>query len=406
MEISPTLNRVLGFAFILSLLVSSSAFAGDPLITRHFSGIWDQPEQESQGLILQIGEQGDDEKIGIAYWFTFGDDFQTAWYLGVGPVTGNRINMTLYLASDVGFMAKDLEGDANVEPVGTLDLVFRNCNHGVAAYDTGTDVIGAGRFPIKRINKIYRTRCSGGISDDTRPDHAPLKLEVDLYPPTDSGSGEGEAKFWERPDRSDFKIEAEDIPDGSYTLEVCLEPRGEMLVAGGEGEIVFRSPATDSTLLLDFDPRDCAIELLDSGGAVVLSSGDYVLGEERPERGEHEHEHDGEDNEVEAELSNTGVIDGAKGEAELEWDSQKRVFSVKIKNVPEGFYGLDVGGVNRGEIEAVEHDGRVGGRLKFSDPQRMDMLELDFDPRGQLVEIRQLAVDGAPIILEVLFPDE
>jgi hypothetical protein len=405
MKSSFVLNSILGFTLVFSLFVSSSICADSLLITRHFSGIWDQPRQESQGIILQIGEQDGDKKIGIAYWFTYGDDLQSSWYLGVGPVTDNKIHMALYQASDIGFMAENLPGNANVEQIGTLDLVFKNCNHGIATYDTPQDVIGAGDFPIKRISSIYRTRCSGGISDDTRPEHAPLQLEVKLFPPTDSGSGEGKAKFWERPDRSDFKVEAEDIPDGNYTLEVCLEPRGEMLVSAGEGEIVFRSPATDSTLLLDFNPRDCAIELINAGGEVVLSSGDYVLGQERTKREGHEHNNEG--HEVEVEFNNIGIIEGAKGAAELELEHGDRAFSVKIKDVPAGFYGVDVSGSSRGEIEVVEQqNGKLVGKIKFSDPQKDDTLELNFDPRGQLIEIRQLAVDGAPVILEVLFPDE
>ena len=62
-------------------------------------------------------------------------------------------------------------GDANVEAVGTLTLEFHNCNQGRAIFDTPEEVLGAGEFRIKRLTSIYRSRCSGGISDDT-PAHA------------------------------------------------------------------------------------------------------------------------------------------------------------------------------------------------------------------------------------------
>jgi len=39
----------------LLLLSISSAFASNLLITGHFSGSQDQPDQESQGIVLQIG---------------------------------------------------------------------------------------------------------------------------------------------------------------------------------------------------------------------------------------------------------------------------------------------------------------------------------------------------------------
>lgn len=280
MLFSPALKRAVTLSVVFSLFISASAFADNLLITRHFSGIWDQPEQESQGIILQIGEQDGDQKVGIAYWFTYGEDLQSTWFLAVGPINGNEINMTLYSAFDVAFMGENLVGDANVVEIGTLDLVFKNCNHGVATYATEEDMIGSGEFPIKRISSIYRTRCSGGISDDTPSGGKPFEMDVRLTSAREDITGKGKAKFWEREDRSDFKVEAEDIPDGTYSLEVCEVAQAEMLVVDGVGELEFRSPEGDDKLLLSFDPRDCKIELLDIDGA-ALTSGEDVLEEKK-----------------------------------------------------------------------------------------------------------------------------
>jgi hypothetical protein len=389
---------IYGLLITCCLSFTSSVLAGDPLITRHFSGVWDQPEQESQGILLQIGEQDGDEKVGIAYWFTYGEDLQTTWFFAVGPVTGNEINMKLYTAFNIAFMEEGVEGDANVEEVGTLDLVFRNCNHGTATFVSPEDVIGSGEFPIKRISSIYRTRCSGGISDDTPSDRKPEQLEVRLHPATEDGAGEGKAKFWERPDRTDFKVEAEGITDGSYSLKVCEDVVGDLLVSAGEGELAFRSPAQDGILEMTFDPRDCKIDLL-SGDSVILTSGDAVLSEK--ENGKKDKE-DKEGIEIEIDLDNTGIIDGAKGEAEYEIYADEREFSIKIKDVPAGSYTARVGGDDVGGIEVVEDDGEFEGKIKFKDPVREDGLALDFDPRGQQIEI--LNAD-AVVILNALFPD-
>ena len=289
MNSSNVMKGLFGFSIIFALFISTSAFAGNPLITSSFSGIWDQPEQESQGIILQIGEQLDEEgiekKVGIAYWFTYGADLQTSWYLGVGDVTGNKISMVLYTASDIGFMAANLEGDEFVVPVGSLDLDFRNCNHGIAAFEftEAEEVIDSGEFPIKRISSIYRQRCSGGISDDTPRHGKPVMMDVDMLPPDDGAGGKGKAKFWERVERVDFKVEVEDVvPDGVYTLRVCGDTDAveqfEMPVALGVGELEFRSPESDDKLNLNFDPRNCKIELL-SGEVVVLTTGAEVLSE-------------------------------------------------------------------------------------------------------------------------------
>ncbi len=73
MKYSTTPKGVVWLFLTFFLFISTAAFAGNPLITASFSGIWDQPEQESQGLIIQIGESNG-EKVGIAYWFTYGED--------------------------------------------------------------------------------------------------------------------------------------------------------------------------------------------------------------------------------------------------------------------------------------------------------------------------------------------
>jgi hypothetical protein len=384
----------------MSLLFSAAAFADDLLITRHFSGAWDQPEQESQGFILHIAERPGDTKLGIVYWFTYGEDLQTSWYVARGPVNGDEINMRLFTAFDIAFMEDNVEGNANVVEIGTLDIEFRNCNHGTAYYETPEEIIGSGEFPIKRITGIFRTNCSGGISDDTPADAKPLQLEVMLYPPEEGGSGEGKAKFWERTDRSDFKVEAEGLEDGLYTLQVCAADVGELEAIGGEGELAFRSPESEDKLLLTFNPRDCLIELLGPGG-VVLTSGDAVLGEKV--KGPKDEDDDEEEGiEIEADLVSTGVIEGAKGEAEMEIWAEETEFSVKIKDVPAGFYALLVDGAQVGEIEVVEDDGKLRGEIKFTDPVKEDTLELSFDPRGLPVQVLQADLQ---VVLEVTFPN-
>ena len=382
------------------MLFSAAAYADDLLITRHFSGAWDQPEQESQGFILHIAERPDDTKLGIVYWFTYGEDLQTSWYVARGPVNGDEINMRLFTAFDIAFMEDNVEGNANVVEIGTLDVVFQNCNHGTAYYETPEDVLGSGEFPIKRITGIYRTNCSGGISDDTPAGAKPLQLEVMLYPPEEGGAGEGKAKFWERADRSDFKVSAEGLADGLYTLQVCGADVGELEVIGGEGELAFRSPESEGVLLLTFEPPDCLIELVDATG-VVLTSGTAVLAEKvkGPKGGKDEKD---EGVEIEVDLVSTGVIEGAKGEAEMEIWAEETEFSVTIKDVPAGFYALQVDGAQVGEIEVVEKNKKSEGKIKFTYPFKEGTLELTFDPRGLPVQVLQADLQ---VILEVKFPN-
>ncbi|MBT8062023.1 MAG: hypothetical protein KJO85_05020, partial [Gammaproteobacteria bacterium] len=175
------LKPVLAGLVISGLLISAFAQADHLMISRYFSGAWQQPDHESQGIMLHIAEVAEGGKVGVAHWFTFGNDFDTAWFIANGPVVGHEIHMTLFTASGVGFLEADIPGDPMVSEVGTLVLSFQNCNQGTATFDTPEEVIGAGTIRIKRLTSLFRSRCSGGITDDTPSDKRPEKLDVRLF---------------------------------------------------------------------------------------------------------------------------------------------------------------------------------------------------------------------------------
>ena len=62
--------RVLFTLFMLSwaIAVTIPSSAAELVVTRYFSGLWDQPKQESQGIMLQIIDQEEDgKKTGNSY---------------------------------------------------------------------------------------------------------------------------------------------------------------------------------------------------------------------------------------------------------------------------------------------------------------------------------------------------
>ena len=391
-------------AFLLACCTLSAwapAFAGDLVVTRYFSGLWDQTNQENQGIVLQIVDTDPEVKKAVGYWFTYGDDLESAWFIGIGEVEGSLVVLDLYSVSGIAFMEDDHPEIDNVESVGSLILAFKNCNHGTATWELAE--VGGGEFDIHKLAGLYNSRCSGGISDDTPSNAKPLQLEVALEPARDGIDGKGKAKFWERVDRSDFHVSAEDIPDGEYAIQVCADSVGVLTVAGGEGQTEFRSPEADGKELLTFDPRDCPIELRDGAGA-VLTSGDHVLapkGNNGNGNGGGQGNGNGVD-EVSVALEATGLIEGAEGVAEYRDKNNSTEFEVEIEDVPAGTYVLDVDGIERGSFEVAADDDSPKGRLRFSDPQKGDRLLLDFDPLGKLVEVR----NGDGVVLEVFFPEE
>ena len=82
-------------------------------------------------------------------------------------------------------------------------------------------------------------------------------------------------------------------------------------------------------------------------------------------------------------LVSTGVDADAHGFASYESTSDEQEFEVEVEDLPDGSYELRVGGISRATIQVDDEEGEV----KFNKPARAGRLLLDFDPRGQLIEV-------------------
>lgn len=393
------MGSAIRYLLIGILMISSAAFAQDVIVTRNFTGLWNQTEQESQGLNLQIIDQDSGQKTAVVYWYTYASDLASAWFLGVGPVNGNRIELTLFEGSGIDFMETNAPGDDRVLEVGTMEIEFSSCTDATVEFSTTVDGVGSGSFPVDKLTDLFNTSCSGGISDDTPSDVTLTEQRIGLSPARDGITGSGHADFEERADRTEFSVEAEDIADGSYRIIVGGVDRGELLVNLGVGETEFRSPVEAGKVLLTFDPRDQLIEVHDGSGA-VLTSGDGVIDGGGNDNGGGV-EIDFGTTEIDVELSNTGVYSLASGDARLEPRADRTDFSVEIEDVPVGSYALRIGGNVVGTIKVVQlQDGSVEGELEFRNPVEPGKILLDFDPRGQQIDV----LEDSTVILETLFP--
>jgi hypothetical protein len=384
---------------LFTLVWAIGAQASDFTVTRYFSGLWEQSHHESQGIVLQIVDQEDEEgnPVAVAYWFTYGDDLETAWYLALGVVEGNQVLMDLYSSSGVGFM----EAESPVEPVaieGTLDLTFHNCNKGTASFVI-IPIEGEpmeGEFDIRRLAALYNSRCSGGLSDNTPSDAKPLMLDVELLPPEDGAAGKGKARFWQRADRMDLLVTAEDLTDGDYDIQYCDTVYGTLSVMEGEGAAHFRSPQAEGKTLLVKDPRGCIFNIK-QGEATYLTSGENVLAEKQKgpkDKG------DKESVKVEIDLDNISSFEDAEGSIEYQEEADEREFEVEIKGLPAASYTLWVAGVEEATLVVTENGEKV--KMKFSDPQKEDRELLDFVPWDAIIEIRD---EGNLPVLETVFPE-
>lgn len=107
-------------------------------------------------------------------------------------------------------------------------------------------------------------------------------------------------------------------------------------------------------------------------------------------------------------MTSTGLYAGAQGTLKFKLRSAEAELEVDTRFLPVGAYGLFVGGEEKGSF-AVDHaspngNGVTKGTIRFRAPAGEDELLLDFDPRGQLIEVvdangataLSLTLDGIP----------
>jgi len=330
-------------------------------------------------------------------------------------------------------MQDALPGNDSVQSIGTMTIVFDSCESGVVTYETNHAGVGSGSFNIERLLEVMNTHCSGGISDDMHADAMFGEQRIELMPAREGITGNGHAVYDDYPAHMEFEVEVDGLPDGDYHLYVGMQDRGDFTVQSGHGGMQFASPGETGKMLMTFDPRGKQIDVHDNQGLVLSSFGGMFDEDDHGHHGDGDGQHgngdgdhnfdcemghrpghgmgsglddcvnDGEFVEIRIDLENTGVLAQASGEAEWEMNTNRVEFSVEIEDVPVGSYPMKVGGNEVGIIEAFEmHDGDVYGRIKFRDPESYGREHLDFEPRGQKIEVLQ----GSTIILEVEFPAE
>jgi len=213
-----------------------------------------------------------------------------------------------------------------------------------------------------------------------------------------------------------FSVELEDVPAGNYEFLADGVSQGfiNVMTKGSEtaGEIEFSSHMDETNELpLNFNPTNAIFTVQQSNvvffqGALVLANGSSVKSSSKSGSGGGDNSGSGSGNnggntgatnqvpvEIRENLVATGLVPGAQGDARFEIDDQDREqFRVEIEDVPAGSYQVFVAGVQIGSINAGNNSNEVSGELEFSTHQDGSNQPLNFDPRGQLLEVA--GIDG------------
>ncbi len=275
MSFQPTTSRLA--VALAAALCLSPAYATN--ITREFSSSWYDPSRSGHGFILEVIDSTQGKSL-MAYWFTYDQQGRQIWMFGSGPVNGDSAQVTAYQASGGSFDNQFNPAAVQVAPWGTLTFRFESCDSGNVSFSPNDRALGAGSIPLRRLTRLYNTAssCSGGINDDRAPTAV---ADAQTRFMTNTGvapAASGKVRFEQRADRTDFKVEGEDLPLGDYLVRVNRIVRGTLAVtqrvAGTGGELEFRSPVEPGKLLLDFDPRVGLIELVRNGSTYLSAQFD------------------------------------------------------------------------------------------------------------------------------------
>jgi hypothetical protein len=361
-------------------------------ITRAFSGLWHDSSGANRGFSAEVVSTSSGKELR-AYWTTTDASGRPMWVIGKGPIVGNRA----VLSAVVGASATPSGAS---QAWGRLTVAFTDCLHGTVQFAPNDPHQAHGTTTIARLADDSAQGCTGGISDDRATASNDIRI-VQFFTNTGAAPGaSGKARFEDRGDRTDFKVEAEDLPIGTYSLQVAGAERATLNVAtsanGTEGEVEFQSPAEAGKILLDFDPRGQQIDIA-QGGAVFLTT-KLATGPGGGSSGGSVDHGDLTRYELHVETAH----DGPEMKAELEDRTSRTDFSVEIEDFAAGSYTLNVGGTDRGTIDVVAVENGTEGEIEFRDPPEPGHLTLYFDPRGQTVSILQ---NGA-VLLSGTFPTQ
>ena len=371
----------------LAIAVAALAPSAHALtITRGFSGLWLDAATSARAFSAEVVQTSSGKQLH-AFWFTKDAAGRPQWVRAKGAVQGDRAVL-------------DATAAGSSTPWGKLTVTFNDCSKGTVAIAPIDARLPRGQATIVRAAPSSDGSCTGGISDDRTVSSNGGRIVEFLENTGVVRVASGKARFEERSNRTDFKVEAEDLPIGDYALRVGGVERAVLevrtAVTGTEGEVEFRSPVEPGKTLLDFDPREAVVEIA-QGDTVFLRTkfGSGVGADDDPGTvpgGSVDFY------EMRVETSN----DGPELHARLEDRPGRADFSVELEDVSAGSYVLDVGGVERGTIEVVAVARGTEGEIEFRDPPEPGHFLLDFDPRGEVVQVRR----GGAVVLSGVFPTE
>ncbi len=133
--------------------ISSDAQAAPFTVEPGTSAAWYDTATSGQGFVIEILP---DNRV-VMYWFTYDENGDQAWYIGVGFVRGNRLIFSELIQPTGGKFGPDFDPDSVVRNVvGSASFLYEDCDNGTMVYQIGNR---KGRLNLSRLSRVNGPRC-------------------------------------------------------------------------------------------------------------------------------------------------------------------------------------------------------------------------------------------------------
>jgi len=235
-----------------------------PQVDHRYSGAWFDPAHEGEGFIVEVLEND----RALVYWFTYHADGRQRWMLGVGAVSGNRIEVGEVMDSSGGRFGSDFDpADVSLQTAGSLSISFQGCAEALVNYSI--DNTGGSQM-LTRLTHVYGHRCGVGDSPPASD------LSGSWYDPAHDGEGfvveqvgaDRAAVYWftyNAQGEQTWLFNTGIIEDNGIVFPELLQPVGGQFGRSFDPATVRLDPWGSLELRLDCDGGQAAYEPLAGG---------------------------------------------------------------------------------------------------------------------------------------------
>lgn len=158
-HVTPAAASWMPLAGLACLLVANACPVVAAAIEPMHSANWFNPERSGEGWSLEIL----DEHSAVGYWFTYDEEGEQRWLIGVGEIEGDRIEFPEMLVTSGGRFGPDFDpGEVVLEVAGSVSMTFSNCNNGQFEYSVFEQEMD---IELARLSRTLTLDCEGANED-------------------------------------------------------------------------------------------------------------------------------------------------------------------------------------------------------------------------------------------------